>query len=287
MIRYRCNNEAKKSLEVVDICDVDPEEWLWEMEAVRVLDSTLFTYQSYEDNRVKTKPGFSVGTSGHLLVASGKKDGDKYLVKHMYPHNAANEYVARWLAGKLGVPTPKAWLLTPNKAFYSKYAVAIEFIEGLTSFDKNDIPEELKEELIGQFAFNALIGSADIMQLSLAGGHIYSYDFSEAFYFINDMVFTILRSKEDAGVEMMKQKLIAFRRYIELLSFDIPGLAREFHFDPDRQKAGMVAVAKKILNITEDEIRAMSDELMELYPAAIAVYYEECIRSIQDRIKRL
>lgn len=44
-------------------------------------------------------------------------------------------------------------------------------------------------------------------------------------------------------------------------------------------------MAKRILNITEEEIGAMSDELMELYPAAIAVYYEECNRSMQDWMK--
>ena len=139
------------------------------------------------DNRVKTRLGFTVGTSGQLLLATGKEDGHKYLVKHEYPHNAANEYFACWMAEKLGIPAPRAWLLSPNAAFNSKYAVAIEFIEGLTGFDKMSVPEELQEELIGQFAFHALIGSADIMQLNAADGHIYSYDFSEAFYFDNDL----------------------------------------------------------------------------------------------------
>lgn len=253
---------------------------------MQVLDSTLFAYQPFVDSRVKTRPGFTVGTSGQLLLATDKEDGHKYLVKHEYPHNAANEYIGCWMAEKIGVPAPRAWLLSPNKVFSSKYAVAIEFIEGLTAFDKTCVPEDLQEELIGQFAFHALIGSTDIMQLSTADGHIYSYDFSEAFYFDNDMVFTILRHNEDAGIEMMKHKLAAFRRYISYQYFDIPGLAREFHLDPERQKAGMIAAAKRILDITEKEIDAVSEEVMELYPTAIAVYYEECIRSMQDWMKK-
>ena len=70
------------------------------------------------------------------------------------------------------------------------------------------------------------------------------------------------------------------------MDFDIPSLAREFHLDPDMQKTGMIATAKRILNITEEEIHTMSDELMELYPAAIAVYYEECFRAIQEWMTR-
>ena len=251
-----------------------------------MLDSSLFTYENFLDDRVRSRPGFTVGSSGQLLLATGKADGKKYLVKHIYPHNASNEYVACWLAEKLGVPVPRAWLLSPSKVFESKYAVAIEFLEGLSGFDKASVPEELQEELIGQFAFNALLGADDSMQLGAAGGHIYSYDFSEAFYVINDMVFSILRSNEDFGIEMMKQKLAAFRRHISYMDFDIPSLAREFHLDPDRQKAGMIATAKRILNTTEGEIHMMSDELMELYPAAIAVYYEECIRAIQNWMTR-
>ena len=251
-----------------------------------MMNSSLFTYENYVDNRVITRSGFTVGTSGQLLLATDNEDGHKYLVKHEYPHNAANEYVACWMAEKLGVPAPRAWLLSPNSAFNSKYAVAIEYIEGLTGFDKTSVPEELQEELIGQFAFHALIGSTDIMQLSAADGHIYSYDFSEAFYFDNDLVFTILLHNQDAGIEMMKHKLEAFRRYIRYQHFDVPGLAWEFRLDPERQKAGMISTAKRILNITEEEIGALSDELMELYPAAIAVYYEECIRAMQDWMQR-
>ena len=251
-----------------------------------MLDSSLFTYENYMDNRVKSRPGFTVGTSGQLLLATDRGNGKRYLVKHVFPHNAANEYVACWMAGKLGIPAPGAWLLSPNKAFDSKYAVAIEFVEGLTGFDKTAVPEELQDELIGQFAFNALLGADDTMQLGTAGGHIYSYDFSEAFYFVDDIVLRILRTNEDLGIEALKQKLIAFRRHVSYLDFDIPGLAREFHLDPDRQKVGMIATAKSILNITEDEINAMSDELMKLYPVAIAVYYEECIRAMQDWMKQ-
>ena len=251
-----------------------------------MLDSSSFTYEPFLDNRVKSRPGFTVGTSGRLLLATRKEDGKRYLVKHTYPHNAANEYVSCWLAEKLGVPAPRAYLLSPRKAFQSRYAVAIEFIEGFTNFSKAAVPAVLQEDLIAQFAFNSLIGSDDAMQLNAAGGHIYSYDFSEAFYISDDYLYTLLRSNEAAGIDLLRRKLTSFRQHISFQDFDIPGLAKEFHLDPDKQKSGMIATAKKVLNITEEEITALSDELMEMYPAAIAVYYEECIKAMQDWMKQ-
>ena len=256
------------------------------LEAAPVLDSSLFSYRFYADDRVINGTDLFIDTSGQLLVAADNKNGNKYLVEHTYPHRAANAYAACWLAEKLGVPAPKAWLLSPNPVFASKYAVAIEFIEESVGFEKTFLPEELKEELFGQFAFHALIGSADRMRLRLSGGHIYACDFSEAFYFDNDMVFPILLHNKNAGREMMKHKLDAFRRYIGNQSFDIPKLAEGFQFDREELKAGMIAAAKRVLDVPDCEIRAMTDELMKGYPAVIAAFYEECIRSMQDRMIR-
>ena len=251
-----------------------------------MLDSSLFSYRFYADDRVITGTDFFIDTSGQLLVAADNKNGNKYLVEHTYPHRIVNAYAACWLAEKLGVPAPKAWLLSPNPVFASKYAVAIEFIEESAGFENTFLPEELKEELFGQFAFHALIGSADRMRLRLSGGHIYACDFSEAFYFDNDMVFPILLHNKNAGREMMKHKLDAFRRYIGNQSFDIPKLAEGFQFDREELKAGMIAAAKRVLDAPDCEIRAMTDELMKGYPAVIAAYYEECIRFLQDWMKR-
>ena len=85
---------------------------------------------------------------------------------------------------------------------------------------------------------------------------------------------------------MMKHKLDAFRRYIGNQSFDVPKLAGEFRLDREELNTGMIAAAKRVLDITDSEIRAMTDELMKGYPAVIAAYYEECIRFLQDWMKR-
>jgi len=40
---------------------------------------------------------------------------------------------------------------------------------------------------------------------------------------------------------------------------------------------------KGTATITDDDLDELSDELSEMYPMAIAVYYEECIRAIREK----
>lgn len=250
-----------------------------------MLDSSEFKYEPYKDSRVVNRPGFTVGMSGPLLLATNKATGKKFIVKHTYPHNAANEYVACWLAERMGVPAPKAYLLSPNRAFTTKYAVAIEYLDGLRSFKKDDVPEELKSDLISQFALCLLLRLDDMIQLSCTDEHIYSYDFSEGFN-IADMKL-ILRAQEESMVDFLRPPLQQFKLFTEKEDFNIPGLAREFHLDPEEMRNGMITAVKRTAAITDDELDELSDELMEMYPTAIAVYYEECIRAIRERAKQL
>lgn len=46
-------------------------------------------------------------------------------------------------------------------------------------------------------------------------------------------------------------------------------------------------VAKRVLTISKEDIDMMFDELSELYDVPYAVYYEECIYAIQERIKMI
>lgn len=93
-----------------------------------MIDSATLTYAPFVDSRGKHNPDFTTGQSGKLLIGTDA-NGKKYLIKHCYPHNAANEFVGCWLAKKLDIPAPNAFLLFPNKAFQSRFAVAIEFLD--------------------------------------------------------------------------------------------------------------------------------------------------------------
>ena len=49
----------------------------------------------------------------------------------------------------------------------------------------------------------------------------------------------------------------------------------------------MIAAVKRTATITDEEINEMTDELMEMYPAAVAVYYEGCIQAIREKARKL
>lgn len=51
-------------------------------------------------------------------------------------------------------------------------------------------------------------------------------------------------------------------------------------------KEEMIAVGKRVLMITENEINEMSEELENLYPMEVSVYYEECIHAMQEHMKK-
>ena len=250
-----------------------------------MLDASAFSYQHFIDSRTKTNKGFKEGFSGPLKLATDPSSGKKYIIKYACQHNAANEYTACWLADKIGAPAPHAHLMYPDSRLNALYPVAIEFIEGFTTFDKAAVPESMQDDLMAQFTLNAVIGTDDRLQLNSANGHIYSYDFSEAFCISDNLLLKMVLMNEDLGIEAIKQRLATFRNHLSYVDFDIPGLAREFNLDPARQKAVMIATAKKVLDITEDEIRAMSEELCDLYPAAYSIYYEECIHAIQEKMQ--
>ena len=250
-----------------------------------MLDSNELSYRPFIDNRTKKDPLF-VGSSGALLIGKAK-DGKQYIIKHTYPHNAANEFTACWLAERLGVFAPKAYLLSKNKAFASPYAVAIEYIEGFERFEKDAVPN--KSDLISQFALNALIYTDDILQLNRVGGRIISYDFSESFCMTSPAMrsaIQMLSLNEEKAIDQIAQILNDFRYHLSFQKFDVPGLAKEFYLDPDKMRLGMIATAKKVLEITEEDITKLSDELCELYPVAIAVFYEECIHAMQRHMEK-
>ena len=251
---------------------------------IGLLDSNELSYRPFIDNRTKTDPSF-VGSSGALLIGRAK-DGKQYIIKHTYPHNAANEFTACWLAEKLGVFAPKAYLLSENKAFASPYAVAIEYIEDLDLFAKDAVPN--KSDLISQFALNALIYMDDILQMNRVGERIISYDFSESFCMTSPAMSSAIRMlslNEEKAIDQIAQILNGFRYHLSFQKFDAPGLAKEFYLNPEEMRLGMIDTAKKVLEISEDDIDELSDELCELYPVAVAVFYEECIHAIQRHME--
>jgi len=254
-------------------------------EVTVMLDSSTLTFKHFTDPRVKSNPGFIEGLSGPLMLATDKSSR-KYIVKHACFHNAANELVGSWLGYKIGAPTPHAYLLRPSEKFPSMYGVAIQFIEGLKPMDPAHLSDQMQQDITAQFALNLLIDTDDKIQMSEAGGRIYSMDFSEAFYVSDTLMLKAFLFNEDAGKAWADNKLDAFCDYIRWLSFDV---AREFapdlHMDPEQMKEEMIAAGKRVLDITDDEIDALAEELSKMYPEGYADYYAGCIYAMQERMK--
>lgn len=250
-----------------------------------MLDSSKLTFKHFTDPRTRSNPNFTEGLSGPLMLATSHT-GRKYIIKHACFHNAANELVGSWLGYKLGAPTPHAYLLKSSEKFPSLYGVAIQFIENLSPVDKDHLTEQMQRDIIAQFALNILIDTDDNIQMSEAGGRIYCMDFSEAFYVSDTMMLKAFLFNEEAGRSWADNKLDAFCDYMRRLSFDTAcEFAPELHMDPEQMKAGMIAVGKRVLSITDDEIDALVDELSKMYPEGYADYYAGCIYAMQERMK--
>lgn len=254
-------------------------------EVTVMLDSSTLTFKHFTDPRVKSNPGFIEGLSGPLMLATDKS-GRKYIVKHACFHNAANELVASWLGYKIGAPTPHAYLLKPSEKFPSLYGVAIQFIDGLKPMDPSHLTVQMQQDIVAQFVLNLLIDTDDKIQMSEAGGRIYSMDFSEAFYVSDTMMLKAFLFNEDAGKAWADNKLDAFCGYIGSMNFDtMREYAQQLNMDPEKMMSAMITVAKKVLEITDEEIDALADELSKMYPAGYVEYYESCIYAMQERMK--
>ena len=251
-----------------------------------MIDSTTLTYAPFVDSRGKHNPDFTTGQSGKLLIGTDA-NGKKYLIKHCYPHNAANEFVDCWLAKKLDIPAPNAFLLSPNKAFQSRFAVAIEFLD-LKPFDKKAVSHP--DDLIAQFVLAALIAQEDRIQLKVVDNHIVSFDFSESFCISKlDLILGLIRQHtsfaQDCAVGILRQQLSAFQKSLTRVKFNHPAFAQAYNLDCEEMCKTATAISKRVLRITENEIRFMSEELEKLFPMEISVYYEECIFAMQEHIK--
>ena len=70
------------------------------------------------------------------------------------------------------------------------------------------------------------------------------------------------------------------------MSFDAAcGFAEQLRMDPAEMKSGMITVAKKVLEITDEEVDALVDEISLMYPAGYAEYYAGCICAMQERMR--
>ena len=231
---------------------------------------------------------FAGGFSGVLYLATDP-DGKKYLVKHHEMTDASNEFVASRLANKMGLLVAKAYLLVPNEKLSCKYAVAMEYLEGLENIKSyKDLSEQEKREVIEQHAFSEMIGNIDIAQLRRYNGRIAQVDLAEAF----SMSSMLLKMAYGLGQIDMANNLLrssreGFAEWVSWLKLDFSVLAKDLEMEPGEINEIALQAAKRIQNVTDDDIQDIADELSGLYPQEYVENHVAEIGMLQDRMREL
>ena len=104
-----------------------------------------------------------------------------------------------------------------------------------------------------------------------------------------DLILGLIRQHtsfaQDCAVGILRQQLSAFQKSLTRVKFNHPAFAQAYNLDCEEMCKTATAISKRVLRITENEIRFMSEELEKLFPMEISVYYEECIFAMQEHIK--
>ena len=176
-----------------------------------MLDSNRLTYTEYKDPRSESLGDFEEGFSGPMLLGTDRETGKKYIVKHTYPHNAANEYVCCALANLIGVAAPRAYLLSPNERFSSKYPVAIEFLEGMTEVGRENLTRQMKEDICRGYAFQYAFAQSDLVSIRAWKDRVVTFDFSETFNMDGmKYVLPLLKKNSDEAVEFLRMHFLSY-----------------------------------------------------------------------------
>lgn len=250
-----------------------------------MIDSSKLKYKKFKDPRHETVKGFTEGFSGQLLLATGS-DGKKYIVKHEEMMDAGNEFVALFIGNKMGLAVPEAHILSPDKRLRSPYAVAIEYLEDLKLLGPyKELSIIDKRVVCAQFALSFMLDNSDIVQLRRRHDRIVQLDFADAFE-MNGMFLNMFYATGhvDEAKKMIDNYSTAFARHLDELDFGISILSKELDMELADVSDVMLKIAKKVLEITEEDIDYVRKELLNIYPEEIAEHYINSIRLLQEKV---
>ncbi|WP_022779563.1 hypothetical protein [Butyrivibrio sp. AE3009] len=250
-----------------------------------MIDSSKLKYKAFKDPRSETVEGFTEGFSGKLLLATAP-DGKKYIVKHEEMTDAGNEFVACFIGKRMGVPVPEAHILLPDRRLNSPFAVAIEYLDCLElvgAYEK--LSEQEKKDVCSQYALSILVDNTDVVQLFRRKGRIVQVDFADALA-MSSMMLTVAYGTGNIG--MAKQYIKNYSNYfaetLGYMDFEFPDLARSLGMEAGAEEKLMLETARRVLDITEDDIKGVGKELAIIYPDEMVEHYTNAIRVIQEKV---
>ena len=195
-------------------------------------------------------------------IATPKRVGySRLLVKHEKIQSACNAFMCSRLAELCDVYTPKAYLMsTTNETRrlfpMHPFIVGTEWVEDFSAVDYGSIKESpaLRQQYLDSMALYAMFCRiADTPQFAFSPSEgVFAYDWDEAFD-VTDFVIKLCLYNSDAGTEQLRRML---------------------------QHA-----MERICKVTEEQVADLTDELADIYPMGLIVYYEEYIKLLQAKVK--
>lgn len=114
---------------------------------------------------------------------------------------------------------------------------------------------------------------------------VFAYDWDEAFD-VTDFIIKLCLYNSNAGTEQLRRMLQHFSQYpfegdAELC---LQSAAAHLNMDADNLRPSYMQTMERFCKVTEEQVADLTDELADIYPTPLIVYYEEYINLLQHKI---
>lgn len=229
-------------------------------------------------------------------IATPKRVGyPRLLVKHENIQSACNSFMCSRLAELCGIYTPKAYLMSTSgetrRLFpMHPFIVGTEWVEDFSAIDYDRIKGSivLRQQYLDSMTLYAMfcrIADTPQFAYSFTKG-VFAYDWDEAFD-VTDFVLKLYLYNSDAGAEQLWRMLRHFSQYpfeneAELC---LQSAAEHMTADANNLRPSYMQTMERLCKVTEEQVADLTDELADIYPMGLIVYYEEYIKLLQAKIK--
>ena len=229
-------------------------------------------------------------------IATPKRIGySRLLVKHENIQSACNTFMCSRLAELCDVYTPKAYLMSTSdetrRLFpMHPFIVGTEWVEDFSAVDYGSIKESpaLRQQYLDSMALYAMFCRiADTPQFAFSPSEgVFAYDWDEAFD-VTDFVIKLCLYNSDAGTEQLRRMLQHFSQhpFENEAELCLQSAAEHMTADANNLRPSYMQAMERICKVTEEQVADLTDELADIYPMGLIVYYEEYIKLLQAKVK--
>lgn len=249
------------------------------------LNESDYCYAEFQSN----------GMSGTIYIGTPKRNKtlSKILVKNNEPQLAANEFFALQIASLLDIHAPKSWFVLGNEGiFNNKFAVGIEFLNGLSKVTDDILNSELaRKEFIECILLHVCCNNSDTFQMAVASdGHIIPFDFAECFL-TSPFKIVMLLLCQDKADEIMHPTiandncLMQFDSQINSLKEIL--LKQYLVISEEEFNETAKLFAQKLVELPHKKIIDILTPIEEYYSKEVSDYYELYLKCVQENIQGL